>query len=100
MRFIDREGKEVPNGTKCLAVRNNGDGSSTIYSEEDLNALIDDMKSSGITGAETTMDHWRPILLLLDCRYAVPDGCDAGTCSIGSCQRVNSGDYSYCMCLP
>jgi hypothetical protein len=100
MRFIDRQGKEVPQGTKCLAVRNNGDGSSTIYSksEEDLKALINDMKSAGITGPETTMAHWQPSLLGL-CIYTVPDGCDAGTCSSGSCTRVDSGDYSYCACL-
>ena len=100
MRFIDRQGKEVPNGIKCLAVRKNGDGSSTIYSksDEDLKALINDMKSSGITGPETTMDHWGPVLLGL-CEYTVPDGCDAGTCSIGSCTEVVRGDYYYCMCL-
>lgn len=101
MRFIDRQGKEVPNGTKCLAVRNNGDGTSTIYSrsEEDLNALINDMKSSGITGPETTMDYWRTPELL-PCAYVVPDGCDAGTCSVGHCQKVVRGDHEYCMCLP
>jgi len=38
MRFIDRQGKEVADGTKCMAVRNNRDGSSAVYfnSEEDL----------------------------------------------------------------
>jgi hypothetical protein len=100
MRFVDRQGKEVPNGTKCLAVRKNGDESTTIYykSEEDFTALAHDMKSSGVTGPETTIDYWRPSLLW-DCQYEVPDGCDAGGCSVGSCSRVDRGDYSYCMCL-
>lgn len=101
MRFIDRQGKEVPQGTRCAAVRNNGDGSSTIYikSKADLNALINDMKSAGITGPETNMDYWTAARPLLDCSYSVPDGCDAGTCSIGSCTKVVRGDYEYCMCL-
>jgi hypothetical protein len=48
MRFVDRQGKEVINGTKCLAVRNNRDGSSTVYaaSEEDMKALINDLLES------------------------------------------------------
>ncbi|MDB5596262.1 MAG: hypothetical protein JWM36_3223 [Hyphomicrobiales bacterium] len=100
MRFIDREGKEVQQGAKCLAVRDNGDGSTTVYfkSEEDLKVLTANMESSGITGPETTLDHWRPGLLS-QCSYTVPDGCDAGTCSVGSCTSVVRGDYRYCMCL-
>jgi hypothetical protein len=98
MRFIDRQGKEVPNGTKCIAVRDNGDGTSTCYSGSDMEALIKDMKSSRVTGPQITAEYWKPTLLM-DCAYAVPDGCDAGQCSIGSCTLVVNGDYRHCMCL-
>jgi hypothetical protein len=96
MRFLDRHGTEFSNGTKCLAAHNNGDGTSTIYfkTEEDLNALILDMKSSGITGKHTTRDYWQPVLLS-ECSYQVPDGCDAGSCSIGSCSLVDDPDYPH-----
>jgi hypothetical protein len=61
MRFVDREGKEVPNGTKCLAVHDNGDGTITVYrkSEDDLKALIADMKTAGKSGTKITTDYWK-----------------------------------------
>ncbi len=103
MRFIDRQGREVPNGTKCLIVRNNGDDSSTVYytSDEDLNALVNDMKSSGIIGPKTTTDYWRSVIIPnTDCAYRVPDGCDIGGCSNGNeCTAVVDGDYTYCSCV-
>jgi len=99
MRFVDRNGKDVSDGTRCLAVRNNGDGTSTIYAFNDLDTLVNDMKSSGLTGPETTPEYWKQAAFHRDCQYTVPDGCDSGTCSIGSCSRVDTGDYSYCMCL-
>lgn len=41
MRFVDRQGKDVPNGTRCLAVHDNGDGTTTIYYKSVTEVLVD-----------------------------------------------------------
>jgi hypothetical protein len=98
-RFIDRQGKEVPNGTKCLAVHKNKNSSMTVYHKSEVNELINDIKAAGRTGPMTTMEYWQPIVPLYACAYEVPDGCDAGQCSIGSCSFVDDPDWPHCMCL-
>jgi hypothetical protein len=52
------------------------------------------------TGLSGSVSSWRSVLLS-DCSYQVPDGCDAGACSVSNqtCTLDDDPDYPHCICI-
>jgi hypothetical protein len=92
MTLSNLSGASVLFGVPCLAERDNGDGTTTVYFAADVEQLSSNMVAAGLEPFDTSE------AMIRRCAGTAGGGCSGNDECPGHCKRFFSGHFSYCSC--